>query len=117
MEELPRCIKCNSEYTYETTEGFACPDCGHEWSKESEPKNSEEAELIVKDAHGNRLKDGDDVTVIKDIQVKGSSTAIKAGTKIKDIRLVEPVNGHNIDVKIKGFGGLLLKSELVKKSV
>ncbi len=116
MEDLPNCIQCGSEYTYEADGIYICPDCAHEWLKDPKSEDEEDEELIVKDAHGNILKDGDSVTVIKDIKVKGSSTPIKVGVKIKNIHLVKPVNGHNIDVKIKGFGSLLLKSELVKKS-
>jgi protein PhnA len=115
MEKLPNCIKCGSEYTYEDGDWYICPDCAHEWLKDSMIEESEE-ELIVKDAYGNILKDGDSVTVIKDIKVKGTSSAIKVGLKIKDIHLVEAVNGHNIDAKVKGFGPMMLKSELVKKS-
>jgi len=115
MEEIPKCMKCGSEYTYEVDGMYICPDCGHEWSKDAAAEVVEE-ELVVRDANGNLLKDGDSVTVVKEIKVKGASSPIKAGVKIKDIRLVEEVNGHNIDVKIKGFGSLLLKSELVKKS-
>jgi len=116
MEELPNCIKCGSEYTYEDGHFYICPECGHEWSKDSgsQPENAEEG-LIVKDAFGNILKDGDSVTIIKDIKVKGTSSAIKIGVKVNDIRLVEPVNGHNIDAKVKGFGQMMLKSEFVKK--
>jgi len=116
MDNLPNCIKCGSEYTYEVEGWYICPDCAHEWPKDSMPENmAEDEELIVKDANGNLLKDGDSVTVIKDIKVKGASSAIKVGVKIKNIRLIKAVDGHNIDVKVKGFGELLLKSELVKK--
>ncbi len=117
MDDLPKCSKCGSEYTYEANGWYICPDCAHEWLKDAASEDEEkEEELIVKDAHGNLLKDGDNVTVIKDIKVKGASSAIKVGVKIKDIHLVKEVNGHNLDVKVKGFGSLLLKSELVKKS-
>lgn len=116
MEDLPNCVKCGSEYTYEDGNMLICPDCAHEWSKDEVASDSAEEGFVVRDAQGNLLKDGDNVTVIRDIKVKGSPTPIKIGVKIKNIRLVEPVNGHNIDVKVKGFGGLLLKSELVKKS-
>lgn len=116
MDKLPNCVKCGSEYTYEDGLLYICPECAHEWSKdsESEPADIEE-DLIVKDAHGNILKDGDSVTIIKDIKVKGSSSVIKIGLKVNDIRLVTPVNGHNIDAKVKGFGQMMLKSEFVKK--
>ncbi|MBS0635102.1 MAG: alkylphosphonate utilization protein [Verrucomicrobia bacterium] len=113
MEYLPNCPKCSSSYAYEDGSLLICPECGHEWAKD-EPVETE-ATITIKDAHGNILNDGDSVTVIKDIKVKGASNPIKAGTKIKGIRLIEPVNGHNLDVNIKGFGDMLLKSELVKK--
>ncbi len=93
---------------------YICPECAHEWSKKVEPE-LDERKFIVKDAHGNILQDGDSVTIIKDIKVKGSSSVIKIGVKVKDIRLVEDTNGHNIDAKIKGFGEIMLKSEFVKK--
>lgn len=109
MSNLPNCPKCNSEYTYEDGILFVCPECGHEWSTEQE--NEEEA--VIKDSNGNVLKDGDTVTVIKDLKVKGSSSVIKQGTKVKNIRLIE--GDHDIDCKIDGFGAMQLKSEFVKK--
>ncbi len=112
MSNLPNCPKCNSEYTYEDRSLFVCPECAHEWTLELETENSEEKN-IVKDANGNILKDGDSVTIIKDLKVKGSSSAIKIGTKVKNIRLVD--GDHNIDCKIDGFGAMELKSEFVKK--
>jgi len=115
MENLPNCPKCGSEYTYEDGSLYICPECAHEWSKES-MQEEEEAGLIVKDANGNTLQDGDDVTVIKDLKVKGSSSGIKVGTKIKGIRLVESNDGHNIDCKVPGVGAIKLKQEFVKKS-
>ncbi|HRW58100.1 MAG TPA: zinc ribbon domain-containing protein YjdM [Chlamydiales bacterium] len=114
MENLPPCPKCNCEYVYENGQLLVCPECGHEWIPSNEQK--EESVLIVKDAHGNQLQDGDSVTVIKDVKVKGASAPLKIGTKIKDIHIVEPVNGHNLDVRVKGFGSIMLKSEFVKKS-
>lgn len=116
MNDLPNCPKCGSEFTYEDGNCYTCPECAHEWSKELAAAEATEGPLVVKDAHGNILVDGDSVSVIKDIKVKGASSVIKAGTKIKGIRTVEPVNGHNIDCKVPGFGPMLLKSELVKKS-
>ena len=110
---MPNCPKCNSEYTYEDRGLFVCPECGHEWSAETEAANAEEG-LLVKDSNGNILSDGDMVTVIKDLKVKGSSSSIKMGTKVKNIRLVE--GDHNIDCKIDGFGAMKLKSEFVKKA-
>lgn len=110
---LPNCPKCNSEYTYEDRNLFVCPMCGHEWT-ENQDAQSDENENVVKDAHGNVLNDGDTVVVIKDLKVKGSSSVLKQGTKVKNIRLVE--GDHNIDCKIDGFGGMKLKSEFVKKA-
>ncbi|WP_458700551.1 zinc ribbon domain-containing protein YjdM [Sulfurospirillum sp. 1307] len=112
MENLPNCPKCGSEYTYEDGELLVCPECAHEWSANEE----KEEEFSVKDAHGNVLKTGDDVTVIKDLKVKGSSSGIKVGTKIKGIRVVEGNDGHNIDCKIPGIGAIKIKQEFVKKS-
>lgn len=112
MSQLPPCPQCQSVYTYEDGSNFVCPECGHEW-----PQNShiEEATgLSVKDAHGNQLMDGDSVTLIKDLKVKGSSLVIKVGTKVKNIRLVD--GDHNIDCKIDGIGAMQLKSEFVKKA-
>jgi protein PhnA len=110
--QLPHCPKCNSEYTYEDNGLFICPECAHEWN-DAEPAPDSDA-LIVKDANGNLLADGDNVTVIKDLKVKGSSSMLKIGTKVKGIRLVE--GDHNIDCKIDGFGPMKLKSEFVKKN-
>jgi protein PhnA len=112
MVALPNCPKCNSEYTYEDRSLFVCPECAHEWTLEVETNNSED-EKVIKDANGNVLKDGDSVTIIKDLKVKGSSSSIKVGTKVKNIRLID--GDHNIDCKIDGFGAMELKSEFVKK--
>ncbi len=114
MENIPNCPKCGSEYTYEDGDLYICPECAYEWSK----SEAEEAEsgLVVKDANGNILQDGDTVTVIKDLKVKGSSGGIKVGTKIKGIRLVEGSDGHNIDCKVPGVGAIKLKQEFVKKA-
>ena len=112
MVDLPNCPKCNSKYTYEDRSLFVCPECANEWTLESETENSEE-KRIVKDSNGNVLNDGDSVTIIKDLKVKGSASAIKKGTKVKNIRLVD--GDHNIDCKIDGFGAMELKSEFVKK--
>ena len=110
---LPSCPKCNSEYTYEDGELLICPECSHEW------KDGEAAEevAIIKDAVGNVLTDGDTVTVIKDLKIKGSSSVVKVGTKAKNIRLLRDANdGHDIDSKVDGFGPMKLKSEFVKKA-
>ncbi len=110
MNELPPCPKCQSVYTYEDGALLVCPECAHEWSF------SETAEVgprIYRDANGNVLEDGDSVTVIKDLKLKGSSQSVKVGTKVKNIRLVD--EDHDIDCKIDGFGPMKLKSEFVKK--
>ncbi len=111
MDKLPNCPKCDSEYTYEDGSLLICPECAHEWTLGNENESSDE--LIVKDSNGNILKDGDSVIVIKDLKVKGASSALKKGTKVKNIRLVD--GDHNIDCKIDGFGAMSLKSEFVKK--
>lgn len=116
MEQLPNCPKCGSEYTYEDGELYVCPECAYEWSKSEAAQQEEEEGLVVKDANGNILQDGDNVTVIKDLKVKGSSDGIKVGTKIKGIRLVEGNDGHNIDCKVPGVGAIKLKQEFVKKA-
>jgi protein PhnA len=113
MSELPKCPQCGSEYTYESGDFYACPECGHEWSKDAGEAGGDEAR-VVKDAHGNVLQDGDSVTVIKDLKVKGSSLVVKVGTKVKNIRLVD--GDHDIDCKIDGIGAMQLKSEFVKKA-
>ncbi|MFK2827108.1 zinc ribbon domain-containing protein YjdM [Bacillus sp. B190/17] len=112
MANLPSCPKCHSEYTYEDGNLLVCPECAYEWNPESEAETNEE-QKVVKDANGNILNDGDTVTVIKDLKVKGSSSVLKIGTKVKGIRLVD--GDHNIDCKIDGFGAMKLKSEFVKK--
>ena len=112
---LPNCPKCNSEYTYEDGSLLVCPECAYEWSA-SEANAAEEAN-VIKDANGNVLQDGDSVTVIKDLKVKGSSSSIKIGTKVKSIRLVpDAADGHDIECKIDGFGAMKLKSSVVKKA-
>jgi protein PhnA len=112
MMDLPNCPQCNSEYTYEDGSLFICPECSHEWTLESESEHSEDVK-IIKDANGNILNNGDSVTVIKDLKVKGSSLVVKIGTRVKNIRLVD--GDHDIDCKIDGFGAMKLKSEFVKK--
>jgi protein PhnA len=113
MSDLPKCPQCGSEYTYEDRNLFICPECSHEWAG-SEPAAAAEDGLLVRDAHGNQLADGDMVTMIKDLKVKGSSSVIKVGTKVRIIRLVD--GDHNIDCKIDGIGAMMLKSEFVKKA-
>ncbi len=109
---LPACPSCGSEYTYEDGNLLVCPMCHHEWTREEKEENIEED---VKDAVGNVLSDGDTVTIIKDLKIKGSSNVIKQGTKVKNIRLIDPEDGHDLDCKIPGIGQMNLKSEFVKK--
>lgn len=109
---LPECPECNSEYAYEDGEMFVCPECAHEWPKRA--AGPAEERRVVRDAVGNALQDGDTVTVIKDLKVKGSSAVVKVGTKVKNIRLIE--GDHDIDCRIDGVGAMGLKSEFVKKA-
>lgn len=111
MSVLPNCPKCSSEYTYEDGNMLVCPECGNEWIQGVE--NAQEETKTIKDSNGNVLNDGDSVTIIKDLKVKGSSSVLKIGTKVKNIRLVD--GDHDIDCKIDGFGAMKLKSEFVKK--
>ncbi len=112
---LAPCPKCQSEYTYEDAGLLICPECSHEWS--AAENEAAEAAAAVKDAHGNLLADGDSVTVIKDLKIKGSSAVVKVGTKVKNIRvLADAADGHDIDCKIDGIGAMKLKSEYVKKA-
>ena len=113
MSSLPPCPICASEYTYESAGIFICPECAHEWSAADMVEAQDESTTIT-DANGNPLQDGDSVTVIKDLKVKGSSSVVKVGTKVKNIRLVD--GDHDIDCKIDGIGAMKLKSEFVKKS-
>ena len=112
MSEFPPCPNCKSPYAYPSDALLMCPECGHEWNPDDAENNDES---VVKDANGNVIQDGDSVTVIKDLPVKGApKPVIKAGTKVKNIRLVD--RDHNIDCKIDGFGSMALKSEFVKKA-
>ncbi|MFM1818299.1 MAG: hypothetical protein RL364_1159 [Pseudomonadota bacterium] len=113
MSTLPACPQCQSEFTYEDGNLLICPSCGHEWNP-AEANAGEEAAKVWKDANGNVLEDGDTVTLIKDLKIKGSSSVVKVGTKVKNIRLIE--GDHDIDCKIDGFGPMQLKSEYVKKA-
>lgn len=115
---LPNCPKCDADYTYEDGALLICPMCAHEWTAaETDAAQSEAQDVVIRDAVGNELKDGDAVTVIRDLKVKGSSTSIKVGTKVKSIRLLDdPVDGHDIDCKVDGFGQMKLKSSVVKKA-
>lgn len=114
MSQPPPCPQCHSEFTYEDGTHFVCPECAHEWSGDTAVAENGETSRVVKDANGNVLADGDTVTVIKDLKVKGSSLVVKVGTKVKNIRLVE--GDHDIDCKIDGIGAMKLKSEFVKKA-
>lgn len=114
MSTLPRCPGCDSEFTYEDGDMYICPECAHEWSKAATGDDGANPKAEVKDSNGNLLRDGDTVTVIKDLKVKGSSSVVKVGTKVKNIRLVE--GDHDIDCKIDGIGAMQLKSMFVKKA-
>ncbi|MDH6238148.1 protein PhnA [Cryobacterium sp. CG_9.6] len=111
-DTLPPCPECSSDLAYEMGALLVCPMCGHEWANEPA---EEESEPVFKDAFGTVLVDGDTVSIIKDLKFKGSSTAIKVGTKVRNIRLVPPVDGHDIECKVDGFGPMQLKSSVVKK--
>lgn len=113
MASLPPCTRCGSAFVYEDRSLFVCPECGHEWAEDAAPEAAEAART-VKDANGNPLADGDTVTVIKDLKVKGSSLVVKVGTKVRNIRLVE--GDHDIDCRIDGIGAMQLKSEFVRKA-
>ena len=112
MTTLPPCPQCASVYTYEDGAHLVCPECGHEWSADAVVAGDEAR--VIKDANGNLLQDGDTVTVIKDLKVKGSSLVVKVGTKVKNIRLVD--GDHDIDCRIDGIGAMKLKSEFVRKA-
>jgi len=110
MSDLPPCPQCASQYCYAQGANLSCPECGHEWGKD----DVAEDEQVVRDSNGSQLQDGDDITVIKDLKVKGSSSVVKIGTKVRNIRLVE--GDHDIDCKVDGIGAMKLKSEFVKKA-
>ena len=116
-DSLPPCPECSSEYTYEMGALLVCPECAHEWSASAETDTEADAPAaaVIKDAVGNVLADGDTVTVVKDLKIKGSSTVIKVGTKVRGIRLVNGVGDHDIDCKVDGVGPMQLKSSVVKK--
>jgi protein PhnA len=114
MSEFPKCPRCQGEHTYSTGMLMVCPDCFHEWNPEEEQAEAPAASDKIRDANGNELNDGDTVVVIKDLPVKGSSKPVKAGTKVKNIRLTD--GDHNISCKIEGFGSMGLKSEFVRKA-
>ncbi|MCM3574922.1 zinc ribbon domain-containing protein YjdM [Mesobacillus subterraneus] len=112
MSNLPNCPKCSSVYTYEDGPLLVCPECSHEWDPAAAMANGEDSK-VVKDSNGNILSNGDSVSVIKDLKVKGTSSVIKIGTKAKNIRLID--GDHDIECKLEGFGAMKLKSEYVKK--
>jgi protein PhnA len=115
MSDFPACSKCGCDYTYSDGTMIICPECGHEWAEGATAEtNAEPEEKIVTDANGNRLASGDTITVIKNLKVKGSSSVVKVGTKVKNIRLVD--GDHDIDCRIDGIGAMKLKSEFVKKA-
>ena len=119
MQDVANCPKCKSENIYQDSNLWICPECSHEWSAFLQTEKSDEAaaaDSSIRDAFGNVLSDGDSVTVIKDLKVKGSSSVVKVGTKVKGIRLVNSADGHNISCKIDGIGAMNLKSEFVKKA-
>ncbi len=117
MSTLPKCPKCNCEHTYEDGLLLVCPECAHEWSGAAGPAtDQDDAPRVVKDASGNTLSDGDSVTIIKDLKIKGSSLVVKVGTKVRNIRLLDGGGGHDIDCKIDGIGAMQLKSEFVRKA-
>lgn len=113
MDSQPQCPKCSSAYVYAQGNLWICPECAHEWSQHTEEVAA--VDDSIRDAHGNVLADGDTVSVIKDLKVKGSSSVVKVGTKVKNIQLTDAADGHNISCKIDGFGAMNLKSEFVKK--
>ena len=112
MAQLPNCPECNSDLTYEDGSLFVCPMCAHEWTEEAE-KEEQPKEKVYRDANGNVLIDGDDVSVIKNLKIKGASTAVKQGTIVKNIKLID--EDHDIDCKVPGHGPMKLKTEFVKK--
>jgi protein PhnA len=114
MSEFPPCPQCDSEYAYEMGALLVCPECAHEWNPVEVLDNS--GERVIKDSAGNILSDGDDVTIIKDMKVKGSSNTLKVGTKVRNIRLVDGPGDHDIDAKVDGFGPMNLKSSIVRKA-
>ena len=113
MSAFPPCPQCQSEYTYPDGNLYICPECAHEWTSQAS-ENAEPAGRVYRDASGNELRDGDTVTVIKDLKLKGSGGVVKMGTKVKNIRLVDA--DHDIDCKIDGFGNMSLKTEFVRKA-
>ncbi len=116
MTDATQCPKCNSEHAYQDRDLWVCPECAHEWSAATEAAAAAVQETGVRDGHGTALADGDSVIVIKDLKVKGSSSVVKGGTKVRNIRLQDATDGHNIACKIDGIGAMNLKSEFVRKA-
>ena len=116
MDDALKCPTCNSEHAYQDRDLWVCPECAHEWGAGGHAAAETSPEPGVRDAHGNPLSDGDSVIVVKDLKVKGSSSTVKGGTKVRNIRLTEASDGHNIACKIDGIGAMNLKSEFVKKA-
>jgi protein PhnA len=119
MTNEKKCPKCNSENIYSDGNLWICPECSHEWSQFSssnEADNSAPPDNTIRDANGNVLNEGDSITIIKELKIKGSSSVVKVGTKVKNIRLVDGGDGHDIACKIDGIGAINLKSEFVKKA-
>jgi protein PhnA len=114
VTQLPPCPKCNSPYTYQDQNLLICPECAHEWSSQAQVSDESEIVKQVRDANGNPLAEGDFVTVVKDLKIKGSSSVVKVGTKVKILRLID--DDHDIDCRIDGIGAMMLKSEFVKKA-
>lgn len=115
VAQTPSCPQCSGEFTYELSGLLNCPECGHEWAPGEAVEQTAPA-VVIKDAVGNVLADGDDVVIVKDLKVKGSASPIKVGTKVRGIRLVEGSGDHDIDCKVDGFGPMMLKSSVVKKA-
>ncbi len=116
-EQLPACPECHEAYTYESGALLVCPMCGHEWSPDTDADTAESTQPVIRDAVGNVLNDGDDVTIVKDLKVKGAGGVVKVGTKVREIRLnAFGADGHDIDARVPGFGQMQLKSSVVKKA-
>lgn len=115
MNDSMKCPECNSEHAYQDRNLWVCPECAHEWSTDIGDTVETPIDTSVRDANGNSLSDGDSIIVIKDLKIKGSSSVVKGGTKVRNIRLTEASDGHNIDCKIDGIGAMKLKSEFVRK--
>lgn len=118
MSTDPKCPQCQSENIYADGNLWVCPECSHEWTphEATAAETSESVDNTIRDAHGNALSDGDAVTLIKELKIKGSSASVKVGTKVRNIRLIDSDDGHNISCKIEGLGAIYLKSEFVKKA-